>query len=168
MKVATRPFTRTRHGFTLSAEQLMEEAARREMGARIRDLRERSPYKQAHMAEQLNVGLRMYQRIEQRGTTEWERVQQIAEIHGVDPHWIWDGEEKPETPDLIAQMNGSSQLDRIEAAIQRLEETQAVFLSHIEAAAASQEVPAVSPDHAQDERRSAPRRSATDRPARAR
>ncbi len=121
IKVATGPSKRTRHGFTLSADQLMEEAARREMGGRIRELRERSPYKQQHMADKLNVGLRMYQRIEQRGTTEWERVQQIAEIHGSDPHWVWDGEEKGPVPDVIGRLDGSSgQLARMEGKLDQL------------------------------------------------
>jgi transcriptional regulator with XRE-family HTH domain len=121
IKVASRPSKRTRHGFTLSADQLMKEAARREMGARIRELRERSPYKQQHMADKLSVGLRMYQRIEQWGTTEWERVQQIAEIHGSDPHWIWDGEENGSTPDVIERLDGSSgQLARMEGKLDQL------------------------------------------------
>lgn len=126
MKVGNRPSKRTRHSFTLSAEDLMEEAARREMGARIRELREQSPYKQQHMADRLSIGLRMYQRIEQRGTTEWERVEQLATIHGADPHWIWSGKEKPATPSLNGE---SGRLARIEEALERVEARQVEALS---------------------------------------
>lgn len=128
------------------------------MGARIRELRERSPWKQHHMAEKIGVGLRMWQRIEQRGTTEWERVEQIAEIHDVDPHWIWSGEEKPATPDLMRQLNGSSseQLDRIEGMLQRL--LNAAGLETDEVTEAAEEVALADVPEPQSQSETTPRR----------
>jgi transcriptional regulator with XRE-family HTH domain len=103
------------------------------MGARIRELRERSPWKQQHMANKLNVGLRMYQRIEQRGTTDWERAEAIAEIHDVDPMWIWSGEERKPAPDLIGQFDGSvtERLARIEDLLERMEARQVEALAAV-------------------------------------
>lgn len=139
MKVANAPLTRTRHGFTLRAEQLMEEASRREMGSRIRGLRERSPYTQQAMADKVGVGLRMWQRIEERGITDWSRVQEIAEIHDVDPHWIWDGDERYETPDVMGRLDGSSgQLARMEGKLDQLLDLVEQRLAVVDADAAAQ------------------------------
>lgn len=80
----------------------MDEAARLRMGQRITRLRERSPYTQPTVAEKLGVGLRAYQKLEARGTTKFERCEEIAKIHAkwakrskdfshADAQWIWDG-----------------------------------------------------------------------------
>jgi transcriptional regulator with XRE-family HTH domain len=104
----------------------MEEQQRLEMAQRITDLRERSPFTQPVIADKLGIGLRAYQKLEQRGTTSFERCQEIYEIHRewtsrqadwshVDSDWIWDGRTRAETPDLMgALLPATSQLDRIE------------------------------------------------------
>lgn len=80
----------------------MDEKQRLEIAERIRELRERSPLTQPQIAERLHLTLRGYQKLEQRGTTKYERAQELADIHGVDPDWIWDGREKGPTPDPFA------------------------------------------------------------------
>lgn len=80
----------------------MEEQRRKEIGQRMKELRERSPYTQDDIAEMLGVKPRTYQRQEERGTTKFALVERLAEIHQtwtsrsdewafVDADWIWDG-----------------------------------------------------------------------------
>jgi transcriptional regulator with XRE-family HTH domain len=98
----------------LTAGWLMKEAERRKMGERIRELRERSPYKQRDMARKLRISTRMYQKNEERGTSDWGRVQKIARIHKVDPLWIWTGEDQPTPTNLdrrLSQME--KKIDRV-------------------------------------------------------
>ena len=46
----------------------MEAARKRAIGARIKDARERSKWRQPQIADHLGIGLRAYQKMEQRGT----------------------------------------------------------------------------------------------------
>ena len=87
---------------SFSLETLMDEIKRREMGRRIHDLRERSYFTQPQVAERLGIGLRAYQKLEVRGTTKLERVEQLAEIFNVSADWIWDGHEAK--PDLAERL----------------------------------------------------------------
>jgi transcriptional regulator with XRE-family HTH domain len=93
----------------------------REIAARIRDLRERSPLRQQDVADRVGVELRTYQKWEQKGTG-WENLEKLAEVYGTTAEAIWKGE----TPDLTATFNGSvprelqAQLDRIEAKLDQL------------------------------------------------
>ncbi len=59
----------------------MEEAQRLEIAERITELRERSPFTQPQVAAKLGIGLRAYQKLEDRGTTKFERCQELAAIH---------------------------------------------------------------------------------------
>jgi transcriptional regulator with XRE-family HTH domain len=91
-------------------DQLMEQAQRFEMGARIKALRERSPWTQPEVAEKLGLGLRGYQEIEVRGTTKWDHVRRLAEIHDADAGWIWEGDpvssdEPPLLAEILARQN---------------------------------------------------------------
>lgn len=87
----------SRSATTLSRDDLMRESQRREMGARIKGLRERSPFTQPEVADKLGIRLRGYQDHEVRGTTKYERVEELAEIFGVEADWIWYGEERDGT-----------------------------------------------------------------------
>lgn len=106
----------------------MEEEQRREIGERITQLRERSPFTQPDVAGKLGIGLRAYQKLERTGTTKYERCEELAKIHAewtrdstdwqhVSADWIWDGRmPRSEAPDLMGSLNGErTQLDRIEA-----------------------------------------------------
>lgn len=92
----------------------MDEARKLEIGERIRRLREESPYKQQAVADKLGIGLRAYQKLEEVGTTRWERCEELAEIFEVDPYWIWTGHEKGAAPDIMGTLNGDDRLGRIE------------------------------------------------------
>lgn len=84
----------------------MDETHKLGIGARIRQLREGSPYKQQTVADKLGIGLRAYQKLEEVGTTRYERCEELAKIFDVDPEWIWDGEKRDGTPDLMGQIDG--------------------------------------------------------------
>lgn len=110
----------------------MEETQRLEIARRIKDLRVRSPYTQPKIAAELNIGLRGYQKLEEKGTTSFERCEEIARIHAgwtkrtpdwtfVDADWIWDGQRRDETPDLMGSLGGGSQLNRIEQVLGELD-----------------------------------------------
>lgn len=117
-----RPSQFPRTGNTLRLHHLMEETQRLEIAERIRQLRERSPFTQPEVAEKLEIGLRAYQKLEERGTTKWERCEELARIYEVDPGWIWDGREKGPTPDVIGTLNGSDAkgLRAVSEAVQEL------------------------------------------------
>lgn len=99
---------------------VMDEAHRLQIAARIADLRERSPLTQPKIAERLGIGLRAYQKLEEKGTTKWERVEELAEIHGVTPHYIWDGTEQGPTPDVLAELNGAGDLAALRESVDQL------------------------------------------------
>lgn len=97
----------------------MEETQRLEIAARITELRERGPFNQPTIADRLGITLRAYQKVEAKGTTSFDRCEELAEIHRewtgrsrdyahVDATWIWDGRRKGDTPDLMAELNGGS------------------------------------------------------------
>lgn len=127
----SRPSRRTRPGSTLRLDSLMEEAQRLEIAERITELRERSPFTQPQVAAKLGIGLRAYQKLEDRGTTKFERCQELAAIHaewmatdpdysGLDATWLWNGRRRDAVPDPFAR--GPSQLDRIEQALADISE----------------------------------------------
>lgn len=127
----------------------MDEAHKLEIAGRIRDLRERSPFNQQNVADKLGIGLRAYQKVEEVGTTRYERCEELARIFKVDPMWIWEGDAKRgKTPDLMESLNGSGdRLIRIEEkqdavldAVERLaEKVEALVIAQAEAAAAAVE-----------------------------
>ena len=112
-------------------DSLMEEAQRLEIAERITELRERSPFTQPQVATKLGIGLRAYQKLEDRGTTKFDRCQELADIHAewmatdpdysaLDATWIWNGRSRDAVPDPFA--GAPSQLDRIEQALADLAE----------------------------------------------
>src|SRR4051794_35591384 len=101
----SRSSRRSRTASTCRLHLLMGERQRLEIGARIKLLRERSPYKQQAVAEKLGLGLRGYQKLEKNGTEDFERCEALYKIHkkwiADDPEWgyvsagwIWDGKER--------------------------------------------------------------------------
>lgn len=106
-----------RKAHTVQLQDLMDAAQKLEIGERIKGLRERSPYTQPVMADKVGKTLRAYQQWEAKGTERWENIEAVADIHGVSPHWIYDGKE---TPDLMGSLSDAGQLDRIEALLKRV------------------------------------------------
>ncbi len=110
-----RPSRRTRTTDTLRLQLLMEERQRLEMAVRITELRERSPFTQPKIAEKLGIGLRAYQKLESKGTTQFDRCVELAQIHAawtagspdwahVTAEWIWDGRRANDAPDLMSAL----------------------------------------------------------------
>ena len=102
-----RPSQFARTASTLRLHHLMEERQRLEIAARVTQLRERSRWTQPDIAEMLGLTLRGYQKIEEKGTTKYERAEEIARIHGVDPDWVWDGAERSATPDVLGALSST-------------------------------------------------------------
>jgi transcriptional regulator with XRE-family HTH domain len=119
---------RTPH--TLRLRHLVEAQQRLEIAERIRELRERSPFTQPNLADRLGLTLRGYQKLEERGTTKWDRVEEIAAIYDVEADWIWSGKERGETPDPFATSPAAeSDLARLERKIDRVLANQAKLLA---------------------------------------
>jgi len=118
----------------------MDEAHKAAIGERIRSLRERSPFKQQAVADRLGIGLRAYQKLEEVGTTRYERCEELAEIFNVDPMWIWEGRDAT-APDVLGALNGApqSQLTRIEKQLAAIQQQLADLLAREKAAAARAE-----------------------------
>lgn len=129
----------------------MEEARKLEIAQRIRDLRERSPWGQAAIAEKLGLRLRSYQKLEKVGTERFERCEELASIHAqwtsrtegwahADADWIWDGKVRGATPDLLAELSPAggnlTQLDRIEQTLAELRRDVSALVAERDAAAA--------------------------------
>lgn len=124
---ATLPIARRRATFQRQARVererlLMEVTQRIEIGERIRQLRNASPYTNRSIADYVGVGERAVAAWAggETGMT-WENAKKLAELFEVDVHWLWSGRAKPDAPDLVAQLNGSS-ADRLARMEQTLEE----------------------------------------------
>jgi hypothetical protein len=129
----TRPSQSARTANTLRLRQLMDETQRLEIAERIHQLQERCPWTEPVVADRLGLTLRGYQKMEQKGTTKWERAEELAKIHAEwardDPEWIgratagwiWDGRERPvETPDLLGELERPTELAALRAAVEDL------------------------------------------------
>jgi transcriptional regulator with XRE-family HTH domain len=126
-KAVINPSQNARSLPTLRLQMALDAAQRLARGERIKQLREESPYTQPVLAEQVGVTLRAYQRWEEGGGIEWDHLEKLAEIHGVDVQWIHKGEEQGVTPDVLATLNGAddirSELGRLVEAVARMDET---------------------------------------------
>lgn len=112
----------TRIAVTLRLQMARDEKERREMGARIEELRASRGFKQQYIADRVGVQLRTYQ-LWQAGaiTPGQENLEKLAEVFCVTPQFILRGE----TPDLSLPEDQLSQLDRIEAKLDAIQaETQ--------------------------------------------
>jgi transcriptional regulator with XRE-family HTH domain len=109
----------------------MEERQRLEIGQRITALRERSPFTQPVVADKLGIGLRAYQQLEKVGTTRYERCEELADIHAewtqrsedwqhVSADWIWDGQVREKSPDLMNALSAQTSESALEAAVSDL------------------------------------------------
>jgi transcriptional regulator with XRE-family HTH domain len=107
---------------TVLFRMAMEAERQREVAARIRDLR--GPRPQRVIADLVGVTLRAYQAWEAGGGINWDNVQQLAEALGVTEEYLLYGRDAQAEPD-------PSQLDRIEAKLDRLIEA-AAMLSQLE------------------------------------
>lgn len=91
-------------------EQLATDDHKRRVGERLRSLRERSPYTQEGVADEIGVGLRAYQKMEQTGGVKFDNLQKLATLFKVEVAHFYDDD----------NAGGQSQLDRIEAKLDQL------------------------------------------------
>lgn len=111
VQFANAPSREPRSTRTLRLQLLMDQQQKLAIGARIKDLRERSPYTQEALADRLGVSLRGYQRMEETGGIKYANVEKLAHVHEVDVDYILRGTlEKAPAPDL----SRSDQLAEIE------------------------------------------------------
>lgn len=111
--------------------ELVERARKLAIGARIANARERSRWTQENIADHLGISTRGYQKVEERGTTSFERCEQLADfldVEGVTAEWLWEargpgpGGESP-LDALSAPVSGAELEDRlqwIESALEAL------------------------------------------------
>lgn len=121
----------------------MQAQQKLEIADRIKDLRERSPYKQEAIANKLGLKLRSYQKLEAKGTEDFERCEALYEIHkewaSVDPEWahmsagwIWDGRDRRKGADLSDLLKAAEPND-LSLVEQKLNEALELLHAHIAA-----------------------------------
>lgn len=99
---------------------LRDEQQRLAVAARIRELR--GPAPQPVIAEKVGVGLRGYQKWEATGGIGWDNLHKLAAVHGVTVDWILYGDqERGETPDLMAAVNGNGAPDDLASLHRKLD-----------------------------------------------
>lgn len=105
-------------------EVVVEEAHRKAIGNRIRDLRNASPQTNRSIADYVGVGERAVAQWVAGGGIAWENAKKVAELFGVDPQWIWTGRDEGQ-----ALSGDSDRLARIEEVLERMEARQVQALS---------------------------------------
>lgn len=95
----------------------LDEQQQIERAARIKQLREESPYTQAALADLIGVTPRAYQRWEEGGGIEWDHLERLAEIHDVEVMWIHRGSGRGPTPEMF-RPDGASELREAVAALE--------------------------------------------------
>jgi transcriptional regulator with XRE-family HTH domain len=95
-------------------EFLTDDERKRRVGARLRDLRQHSPYTQEAIAEHIGVTLRAYQKMEQTGGMSYPNRVKLADLFKVDIGVLYD---EPATEVITLD----DRLARLEHAVSRLE-----------------------------------------------
>lgn len=60
------------------------------------------------------VTLRGYQGWEEKGGILWDNAKLLAAVYEVDADWLWSGDAKSVTPDVVDALSGGTQMDRME------------------------------------------------------
>lgn len=113
---------------TFELQMLRDQVRRRELAARMRTLREESPYTQEAIADKIGLKLRSYQKAEQTGGISYEKLQALAGVHEVDFDWLLKGSEKGPAPDLLATMEGERSSDGAYVSEERMQRLEALAL----------------------------------------
>ena len=126
--------------------ELVEKARKLGIAARIKDARERSRWRQQDVADHLEIGIRAYQKLEEKGTSSFERCQEVAEflgVAGVTADYLWDG---TETPDLMGALSAppssadvAARLDALDETLRKVAANQTELLSAVAALRKAQE-----------------------------
>lgn len=131
-KAANAALSASRSALTFRMQVALDEQQQLARAARIKQLREESPYTQAALADLVGVTPRAYQRWEEGGGIEWEHLERLAEVHGVDVIWIHRGTSRGPTPDpFVPTTSEVPALARIEAKLARIEDRQTRLLAAV-------------------------------------
>jgi transcriptional regulator with XRE-family HTH domain len=96
-----RPLSLKRSATTLRLHHLMEEQQRLEIGRRIKTLRDNGPQTNRSIAEFCDVGERSVANWVAGKGIAWDNAKRVAELFDVEVQWVWTGEERAPTPDLL-------------------------------------------------------------------
>lgn len=101
---------------TVALRYLMEQQQKIEIGQRIRERRENSAETNRSIADYCDVSVEAVRNWIAGKGIAYDNAEKVAKLFGVDFDWLWRGEEKGSTPDVMGTLspNGSKQLDRIE------------------------------------------------------
>ena len=91
---------------SVRAQILMDEVHRAEIGERIRELREASPYGNRTLADEIGVSERAVAKWVQGKGISYKNAKKVAALFKVDVDWLWRGEKQTETPDVMAALDG--------------------------------------------------------------
>lgn len=112
---------------TLRLRVLMEHQQRLEIGNRIRDLRESSPETNRSIADYVGVGERSVANWISGSTgITYKHARKVAELFRIDVRWLWDGEERVPTPDVLGALSPNGE---ISAALAGLDQKMAKLLA---------------------------------------
>lgn len=94
--------------FQEAIREHMEDIERKQLvGRRLRELRDRSPYTQAAIADAIGVQLRAVQKMEQTGGISYSNKQKLAELFDVDVSYFF--------PNDAGEPAANDQIERIES-----------------------------------------------------
>ena len=108
----------------LLTEATVDADRKKRIAARLKELRELSPYTQENIAAKLNLSLRGYQKIEKTGGTSFPNYELLAAIHGVPVESLW------QDPDEV-RSNGPSLEERLAGLEAKLDELLAIAKDHV-------------------------------------
>lgn len=124
----------------IQAHLAMKDDQKRQIGGRIRDLRENSRYTNETLAQAAGVSARAVGKwIEGKGISR-DSAEKVAEIFDVDPDWLWSGRERGPAPDPFASAQPSDvRLGRLEKAVGDVLSNQVQILEQLEQIRSAQE-----------------------------
>ena len=98
----------------------MEADQKRQIGDRVRELRENSRYTNETLAQAVGVSARAVGKwIEGKGISR-DSAEKVAEVFDVDPDWLWSGRERV-APDLMGALSGPASGPELARQIQELQ-----------------------------------------------
>lgn len=96
---------RTGTPHTLRLQVLMEQQKKAEIGERIRELREASRHTNRSIADELGVSERAVAKWMAGGGIAWDNVVSLAKLFDVEENYIWSGDPRAETPDVMGALS---------------------------------------------------------------
>lgn len=107
---------------TVALRALMEQQQKIEIGQRIRELRENSAETNRSIADYCKVSVEAVRNWIAGKGISYDNGEKVAKLFDVDFNWLWRGESKGETPDVLRSLSGNSadELARLSDAVEEL------------------------------------------------